>query len=85
MSVTVKELKEWFIEDNIPDDAVVFVHADHGQHGEEMCAGLVSRDNTDDFNSMVWEFYDYEKCYDEEALESYPKDGKITAICLLGE
>lgn len=85
MSTTVKDLKEWFAENNVPEDAAVFIHAEHSFQGDQVYSGMVSRSPLADFNEMVWEFDNYEDAYDLDALEAYPKDGKVTAICLVGE
>ena len=83
--MTVIEFKEYLKERNIPDDAEIVVFADHGQNFELSSGCNFSRSNLQrDMESMIWEYEGYENDYDEDYLEEYPKDGKITAVTIYG-
>lgn len=82
----VKELFETLKQRGVPDDAEIFVWAYHGDDGECVSSIDVSRStNLGAYNEMIFEFKNYEKIYDEDCLEEYNKDGKITAVCLYGD
>lgn len=84
--MTVKELKELLIEENIPDDAKVVVWADHGQDYEYVDSFAVSKTKVEyDLGECIWEFDGYEDIFDEDALKEYRRLKKIKAICLFGE
>ena len=83
--MTVKELKE-FLKD-IPDDAIVAIEADHGQHTEFANSLVVTRENLDDIeygdiDVVMFEWDNWQEVYDEDAIEEYPVDGKITGVLI---
>ena len=83
--ITVKELKE-FLED-IPDNAVVAIEADHGQRTEFANSFVVTRENLDgmdynDIDNVMFEWDNWKDVYDEDAIEEYPVDGKITGVLI---
>lgn len=84
--MTLGRLKELQQELNIPDEAVIYVYADHGQDCEMSYGMYVSRSvDVDSPDSMIWEYSNYKKVYDDDALEEYDESGKITAICIEGD
>ncbi len=84
--MTLGELKEKQKKLNIPDEAVIYVYADHGQDFELSYGLDVSRSiDVDCLESMIWEYSNYKEVYDDDALEEYDVNGKITAICINGD
>lgn len=85
--MTVALLKEFLESYEVPDDAVIFVEADHGQDKERAGSILVSRSVLEDGeytdpDSLIFEWDEYEECYDEDCLEEYDPDGPITAVLI---
>ena len=83
--ITVKELKELL--NDIPDDAIVAIEADHGQHTEFANSFVVTRENFDDIDysdidNVMFEWDNWREVYDEDAIEEYPVDGKITGVLI---
>lgn len=83
--ITVKELKEFL--KNVPDDALVAIEADHGQNKEFAESFVVTRENLDDIgygdiDEIIFEWENWEEVYDEDAVEEYPIDGKITGVLI---
>lgn len=83
--MTVKELKELL--DDIPDEAEIMIEADYGQHTERAESFVITRENLDDavyndVDELIFEWSNWKDCYDEDAVEEYPVDGKITGILL---
>lgn len=83
--ITVKELKELL--KDIPDDAVVAIEANHGQHTELADSFVVTRENLDDMgygdiDVVMFEWDNWQEAYDEDAIEEYPVDGKITGVLI---
>lgn len=84
--MTLGRLKELQQELNIPDEAMICVYADHGQDCELSYSLTVSRSmDTNCPDSMIWEYSNYKDVYDDDALEEYDVNGKITAICINGD
>lgn len=84
--MTLGRLKELQQELNIPDKAVIYVYADHGQDCEISYGMDVSRStHLESPEMMIWEYSNYKDVYDNDALEEYDVDGKITAICINGD
>lgn len=84
--MTLGELKELQKELNIPDEAVICVLANYGQDCEMAHGLIVSRSiDTDCPDSMIWEYSNYKEVYEDDALEEYDVNGKITAICINGD
>ena len=84
--MTIKELLEIIEEEQIPLDAEIFIEADHGENKEGASSITVSRSELeDDPEDMIWEYDDdLSDYYDEESLEEYDPNGKITAITIFG-
>lgn len=85
--MTVALLKEFLESYEVPDDAVIFVEADHGQNKERAGGILISRSVLEDgeytdTDSLIFEWDGYEEYYDEWALEEYDPDGPITAVLI---
>lgn len=82
----VRDFLDYIEENKIPDDAKMFIWADHGQNGEVASDANFSRSvDTSEYEEMIFEFDGYEDgYYDEEYLEEYNKNGTITAVCLYG-
>lgn len=83
----VHDLIKAFENEDIPDDAVVFMEADHGQNKELVNSITVSRTpkNSDEFgdpDAMVWEFANYEDIYDEDSLDEYDATAQVTAVLI---
>lgn len=83
----VKELVNEIRERGVPDDAKVFVEADHGQNKEEANTVVVSRwpKNNEYFgdpDAMIFEWDNWKECYDEEAIEEYDETAPITAVLI---
>lgn len=77
----VKELKETLKE--IPDDAKVFIQCDHGQNIESAYYIEPSRSvNTDCIEEMIFEYENWKECYDEDSVEKYDENSKITAVLI---
>lgn len=84
--MTVKEFKKWVKDNKVPDCADIFIWADHGQNGELGSSCVVSKSDTiDGWDTMVWEYDNYEECYDEDVVDEYPKNGYVTAITIFGD
>lgn len=84
--MTLGRLKELQKELNIPDDAEIYVYADHGQDFENAYCIEVSRSENLEYEDMrIWEWQNYKDTYDDDALEEYDENGKITAICICGD
>lgn len=83
----VRELLDYIQENKIPENADVFIFADHGQNGENASDACFSRSvDTDDYDEMIWEFDGFEDgYYNEDVMEKYDKRGAITAICIYGD
>lgn len=87
--MTIEELLEIIDEEKIPLDSEVFVYADHAQNKEGMSGVEISRSPVDKNcpESMIWERGDdddLEDYYSEYDLEDYDRNGKITAVTILG-
>lgn len=80
----IKDLKRFLIENNISDDAEIVIWADHAQNYEFVDDVWVTRNTEKNPNELVWEFDGYEDVYDEDAVEMYPADGAVTAVCFGG-
>lgn len=83
--ITVKELKEFL--NDIPDDAIVAIEADHGQHTEFANSFVITRESLDDVvcnhaDELIFEWSNWKNCYDEDAVEEYPVDGEITGVLI---
>jgi hypothetical protein len=81
--MTIKELKEIIEKENIPDDAQVYICADHGQREEKAHSYSVSRSECEYYgDGMIWEVDNMEEYYDKDALDEYNKDGEITSLLI---
>ncbi|MGL5330685.1 MAG: hypothetical protein ACRDD7_15565 [Peptostreptococcaceae bacterium] len=80
--MTIRELKETIERLQLDDDVEIFIHADHGQNEERADFALPSRSKVTYGDEMVWEYGYFEEDYDEDVIEEYDVDGKITAICI---
>ena len=76
MSMTVKELKEMLR--NIPDEAIVYIQADHGQTPEQ--AGYINLTHQEDGLDYYGEYINW----NEEEYEDAETDGldEVTAILI---
>lgn len=85
--MTLIELCSEFYELVIPNDAEIFIEADHGQSKEPAYSIVVSRTPRDseefgDPEAMIWEYSNYQDMYDEEGLEVYDTKAPITAVLI---
>lgn len=83
----VKELINELQTLKVPDDAIVFVEADHGQNKEYAAGIIVSRSPKDDEcfgdpEAMIFEYDNWQECYDEDAVEEYDETAPITAVLI---
>ena len=84
--MTVGEFKDCILEKDIPDDAEIIIMADHGQHYEYASDTIVTRDNLDDLEAVVFEYADFTNdYYDDDALADYPFGGKVTGVVIFGD
>ena len=85
--MTVIDLIKKLDDANIPDNAQVFIEADHGQYKENANSIVVSRTVCDDYmdpESMIWEFKNYDLIYDEDDIAAYDTAAPITAVLISG-
>lgn len=85
--MTIKELVTELKICGVPDDAKMFVEADHGQNKEEANTVVVSRcsrdhENFGDPDAMIFEWDNWKECYDEDAIEDYDDTAPITAVLI---
>jgi hypothetical protein len=85
--MTVRELLDDLKEYGVPDDAEVFVEADHVQHKESAFGIIVSRTPRDnecfgDPEAMIFEYDNWQECYDEDVVEEYDDSAPITAVLI---
>ena len=85
LKMTIKELMEFLSEENVPDDAEVYIQADHGQQMESPYFGVVTRDDpisSDDPEEMIWEYDEWEKDNFEDDVAQYNRNGDVRAVLL---
>lgn len=80
----IRDLKECLAK--IPEDAIVFIECDHGQQLEEAYNITMSRSEVTekhpDPDSMIFEYDNWREVYDEESIEEYDENGKVTAVLI---
>lgn len=83
--MTVGELRYWLIDNDIPDDAVIYIFGGERLGYEGACEVFATKSEVDDPSGAVWEFEDYKDWYDENDLKEYARCKGVTAICFLGD
>lgn len=78
----VKELREYL--SNIPDNAEILLECDHGQNIESGWSVVISRSEIEgeNYEAMIFEYDNWRECYDEDCVNEYPANGKITAVLI---
>lgn len=83
----VKELINELQTLKVPDDAIVFIEADHGQNKERANEVVVSRwpkdhEHFGNPDAMIFEWGNWREVYDEDAIEDYDETAPITAVLI---
>lgn len=84
--MTVMELIVALDSIGAPNDAEVFLMADHAQNKEQACSVVVSRSPIEEYadpDAMIWEWEgDYSVFYDDDDMAAYDTTAPITAVMI---